>query len=621
VTKQRHAHVLEPVVGNERPTNVVFCDTETRPELVPGGAVKQYLKLGCATHARTIEGQALRVQKSIVFRAADEFWEFVELCCRERSTTYLTAHNIVFDMTILDGFRQLPLWGWTLKSWYTKGLVSMFRWSKGTRKIICLDNTNLFPGTLASWGQLLGKPKLTVDFETVTDPDLVSYCQRDVEIMLDLWRLWLRFLDEHRLGSFKLTLASTAFNAWRHRFMQSTVHIHNDPLALQLERDSYHGARVECLYQGRLEQGPYYYLDANSMYGYILSRYQFPVGLMGVTDHASLYHLLSRLEKFCVIAQVSLDVDDNPFPLRMDGHIGYPLGQFQATLTTPELLLALERGWITNVHRMAWYREAAIFREYVLELYALRQEYKRMGNAGFGEISKLLLNSLYGKFGQNGLVQRVIGQCPLDELWSETVISSTTGKVYRHLALSGQVYEECHEGEGYHSFPAIAAHVTAYARLYLWRLMRQVPPEHVYYVDTDSLIVDEVGKQSLAMSMSDTELGLLKVELVSPWLVVNAPKDYALLDHRRLKGVSASAEEIRPSVYKQAQWVRLPGMLRAGDMDGFTIRPVVKHVQRVIHSGQVLPSGWVRPFVLRLPEGSASVESCVETVQPVLLPG
>lgn len=620
MSRARHAHTLEPVTAEARPTSVIFFDTETRTDVQPNGSKKHRLKLGCASHCRTLDGSILGMQKSIVYRSPLEFWEFVNSRCREKSLTYLTAHNIVFDLTVLDGFRQLPEHGWTLDSFYTKGIVSLFRWSNGTRKIICLDNTNLFPGTLARWGELLQKPKLAVDFDTVSDPELITYCQRDVEIMVDLWRLWVKFLADNQLGSFKPTLASTAFNAWRFRFLKDKVHIHADASALVLERESYHGARVECLWTGRREDGPFYYLDVNSMYGYILSRYNFPAGLYNTTDHASIYHLIKRLEKCSVIARVTLETDDNPFPVMVDGHLAYPLGEFQATLTTPELLLAAERGWLREVHSMAWYRQAPIFRTFILELYELRNSYKRSGNSGFSEISKLLMNSLYGKFGQSGITQTIIGQCALDEIWSETIISRTTGKVYRHLALAGQIYEERHEGEGYHSFPAIAAHVTAYARLYLWRLMRKVPPEHVFYVDTDSLIVDEIGKQSLAQLLSLTELGLMKVELESPWLVVNAPKDYAMLDRRRLKGVSLTAKEIEPGVFAQDQWVRLSGMLRAGDMNGFTVRPVIKHYQRQIHSGLVGPGGWVQPFVLRGSERPELAESCLETGQPLLLP-
>ncbi len=620
MTRARHAHVLQPVIVEARPTSVIFFDTETRTDMQPNGSKKHRLKLGCASHCYNQRGEVLKLQKSIVYRSPLEFWEFVNSRCREKSLTYLTAHNIVFDLTVLDGFRQLPDHGWKLDSFYTKGIVSLFRWSNGTRKIVCLDNTNLFPGKLARWGELLDKPKLSVDFDTVSDQDLITYCQRDVEIMVDLWRLWLKFLDDNKLGSFKPTLASTAFNAWRFRFLKDKVHIHADAQALALERESYHGARVECLWTGHRDDGPFYYLDANSMYGYILSRYNFPAGLYSYTDHASIYHLMKRLEKCSVIAQVTLKTDDNPFPVMVDGHLAYPLGEFWTTLTTPELLLAAERGWLREVHSMAWYRQAPIFRTFILELYELRKSYQRSGNSGFSEISKLLMNSLYGKFGQNGIVQTVIGSCPLEELWSETIISHTTGKVYRHLALAGQIYEERHEGEGYHSFPAIAAHVTAYARLYLWRLMRKVPPEHVFYVDTDSLIVDQVGLESLKPLLSATELGLMKVELTSPWLIVNAPKDYAMLDRRRLKGVSLSAKEIEPGVFAQDQWVRLSGMLRAGDMNGFTVKQVVKRQRRVIHSGLVLPSGWVQPFVLRLAEPVALEESYSEIAQPQLLP-
>jgi hypothetical protein len=595
----RKAHYLDPTSGTLRPSEVIFFDTETR--LVPAdhNVTIQVLKLGVAWHCRTRAGIDLKLQKEYIIRETADFWGWVNDTLRPRTTTYIVAHNIVFDLTVLHGWEQLASLGWGLQSFYTKGITSIFRWTKGNRKIIGVDNTNLFPGKLARWGDILGKPKLSADFDTITDSDLLIYCRRDVEIMSDLWRLWLRFLDDNDCGSFKPTVGSTAFNTWRHQNVNHKVFIHADPQALLLERESYHGARVECLFKGRIENDRFYYLDVNNMYGWVLSRYEFPSELLGVKKQATLNYLARKLQHYNVIARVALNVTENIYPYRYEGHICYPLGQFDITLTTPELIMALQHNWIMGIGSMAWYKAAPLFRDYVLHWHKLRHKFKEQGNSGQAEICKLLINSLYGKFGQQGFDQKIIGTVDPELIQVSTVYNERDNTYGRQIALGGILYEENKSGEAYHSFPAIAAHVTAYARLHLARLVAMAGAGNCFYMDTDSLLVNERGKTALTPLLHPTQMGLLKEELSSSWIEINAPKDYAMADRQRIKGIRENAIPLGDGAYQQEQWIRFNGLLRAGNLNDYTVSTIIKHQLRQIYSGQLQPSGWVKPFYLQ----------------------
>lgn len=616
---KRRAHLLKPTTGAERPTSVIFFDTETEQDKDKAGVITHTLKVGVAQHYRNLSGEALRYQSEIVFKRNPDLWEYVDRTVREKSTTYLVAHNIVFDLTVTHGFSSLAARGWKLDGFYSKGVVSLFRWSKGERRLLGVDNSNLFAGKLAKWGDIFKMPKLKVDFETVDDDDLIVYCRRDVEVMVTSWRSWLAFLDEHKLGNFKPTVGSTALSSWRARFMDAKVFIHDDPLALRLEREAYKGGRVECFYKGTIERGDFYYLDVNNMYGYVLSRYQYPAGIWGSHDTNDLSMLIRKLADYAVVARVGIDVTEPWFPISLNGRTCYPVGSFETTLTTPELMLCYQRGWLRSVSSMAWYRQAPLFSGYVQYFYHLRQTYNAQGNTGYAAICKLLVNSLYGKFGQTGLDQKVIGERPLDETWSQTVKDIDSGEIFRMYALGGRVFEERKSGESSNSAPAIAAHVTAYARLYLYRLIRSVDPHHVYYCDTDSLIVDHHGMRQLRAIMDEKRLGALKIELRSPWLEINAPKDYRMKGRARLKGVKPNAVHLIGGIYVQEQWERFAGKVRAGTLDGFKVRPLVKRQHRQITSGVLLPSGWIEPLHLE-PGASAGVvlpsRSAVETGRP-----
>ena len=384
--------------------------------------------------------------------------------------------------------------------------------------------------------------------------------------------------------------------------MTETVHIHIDEKALRLERESYKGGRTECLWVGERNDGPFYYLDVNNMYGYILATEKFPAGLYNYSDHVSLYRLAYKLERHAVVADVTIEVDEPWFPYKIEGRTCYPVGRFRTTLTTPELKLCIDRGWMVEVHSMAWYREEKLFSDYVITFNKLRRDYERQGNKGFAKICKLLVNGLYGKFGQRSLKIEQIGECDPSIVKRERVYDVETDEVFDQVYLAGFIYRERKEGESFHSFPAIAAHVTAYARLFLYSLANSVSDYHVFYMDTDSLVVDETGFKQLQNKIAPGVLGALKIEQTSPWLKINAPKDYSMQGRFKLKGVSPTAERLSEGVYKQTHWLKLAGLIREGLTEGYITKEIVKHQLRIIHSGVVLPSGWVQPFHLPLPQ-------------------
>lgn len=594
----RNPHILKQTRGENRPSNVIFFDTETNTVPISEDERKLVLKLGVVQHCQTIKGERLKPQKDLVFTTPGELWDFIDNRSYSKRTNYLVAHNLGFDLAVTDGFTHLYRRGWKLESFYSKGVTSIFRWSEGDRKLLGVDNTNLFPGKLELWGEIMKVPKLSVDFDTVSDCELIIYCQRDVEIMRRSWLTWLDFLDENRCGAFKMTVGSTAFNTWRHRYMTARVHIHDNPLALQLERDSYRGGRTEVLFQGTLTDRHFYYLDVNSMYGYVLSRYMYPLGIYNALETDSISQLLKKLQNFAVVAQVDIETPEPWFPLKIDTHTCYPTGRFTTTLTTPELALCFQRGWIRGVHAMVWYRQGYLFSMFVKHFRDLRDTYERDGNRGYATICKLLTNSLYGKFGQMGFEQTQIGKTDISDIWTMYCYDMESQEYFQQTALAGGVYEQRRTGESYHSFPAIAAHVTAYARMHLYRLLRMVPPGHAYYMDTDSIIVDQVGYYALASMVQPGKMGYLKVELESDDLTIHAPKDYKMGERVRVKGIRPDAVQIRESEFLQDQWFGLAGLIRRGSLDGAIIKQTLKRQERIIFSGTVLPSGWVAPFVL-----------------------
>ncbi len=406
------------------------------------------------------------------------------------------------------------------------------------------------------------------------------------------------FIQSNDCGGFRETVGSTAFQTWRHKYMKSPLYVHKNKRVLTLEREGYHGGRVEAFHQGSLWTDHYYYLDINNMYGYVMQNFSYPDGLQGHTDKLSLRRMISYLERYAIMARVTVNVDEPAFISKVNGFAAYPLGRFTTVLTTHELRYALQNGWLEQVHEFSWYSKSSLFRDFVSDFYALRLKYRDEANTGFEAICKLIINSLYGKFGQTGINQKVIGRSDPDIIYHMPVLHAQTGEKFYQTSVGGVIYEEHRIGESYNAIPVIAAHVTANARLYLLSLIKKAGFENVYYCDTDSLIVNSTGYYLLESEIEPNTLGKLKIETQSGWLRVNAPKDYEMSERRKIKGIRVNAQQIDENTFLQEQWAKLAGLIREGFENGYTSKEIIKHQERVIHSGVVLRSGRIVPYLL-----------------------
>jgi len=594
----RPAHFLRGNKKDTKPTRVILFDTETIATPLGDGKEKHILRMGVACFWRRMGGEQKDIYKWLTFTSEDTFWDWVVEQAHTKTTTVLSSHNLSFDLPILHAFKALPKRKFKLSSYYCKGQTTLARFRKGTSKLDFVDNTNFFPGTLASLAPLVGLEKLEVDFASVENSELETYCRQDVEILLRLWQQWVNFLDEHNLGKWRRTLPSQAFTAFQHRFMKHKILIHEDSKVCKLERNAYHGGRVEVLRVGFYDSGPYYKLDINSMYPYVMHEFAYPIRLFRYVEPASVASLKRKLDCYHIIADCLIETVDPAFPCLVNGHIAYPTGTFRTTLTTRELRYVLERGKIHDCFRLAYYDAGHIFTEYVDYFYSLKEQYALEGNHVYRTIVKGFLNYLYGKFGQRGLSDKIIGVCPVDETKVMQVYDADGGEYYDLIYIGGQIIRRKREDESYNSFPAIAAEVTANARLYLHCLLVQAGRDHVFYIDTDSLIVDQTGYNRLIELVHPTKLGQLRLEQISPTVDIRAPKDYTFASKDRIKGIRTNAVQIDNNIYQQAKFPSIQGLLRAENLEDYIVTQMVKHLRREIYGGTVTSLGFVVPFAL-----------------------
>jgi len=298
-----------------------------------------------------------------------------------------------------------------------------------------------------------------------------------------------------------ITLSSGAMRVYRKKFMPVEFipsYITREPEI----RQSYFGGRTE-IFKFTGENLNYY--DVNSLYPYVMDKYPMPVGvpiksfMMDIDDFGIAYADIKAPK----------DLDIPVLPYRLDTQyykkLIFPVGNFSGWYNTPELQKAHEKGYEINIKYGYKFEKYHIFREYVTEFYKMKNQAEP--DTVEYQSSKLLMNMLYGKFGQRREREEIIffpkdiaGLEPLDihgelDIYKKDVISK-----------SNQV------------LPAIASFVTTYARLELFKLLDGNNP---YYCDTDSIVTQEKLK-------TGKQLGELKLEAKIKKAIFLRPKMYAI---------------------------------------------------------------------------------------------
>lgn len=591
-------HWLHPNKRNEQPHSAIWLDTETDEVPLAPGVVGHTLDFGWACFQRTGRGNRWLAPAWKRFTRPAQFWPWAESCLRARTKTYLFAHNWSFDGPVLDAFRILPARGWVMKTGIIESPPTIVTWRRESQTLEMLDTLNIWKMSLARLGASIGLPKLPMPSKTAPRKEWDTYCRNDTEVIRQALHQWWVFLRDHDFGGFAPTLAAQSMRTFRHRFMEHPILCDIDPKALALARASYHGGRTEA-YRLGMVKGPIHALDVNSMYPAVMAGRDYPTVLTCWGRRCTIAELRRWCDEYACVAQVRLDTPEPRYAHVIDDRLTFPLGRFCEALTTPDLITAIDRGHVKRVESYAVYDKAPIFRSFVDGIYALRLEARARGDEVADWNLRLLLNSLYGKFAQHGRVWEITEPAEIGrvERWIEVDVATDT--VFQRRAFGGAIQTLSTQPESFSSHPAIAAHITAYARAMLWDLIQQAGSDHVVYCDTDSVYVDDVGRARLADRVCVNELGALKLEGTYPWILIHGAKDYETDSFVRRKGVRSKAKEISPGVYTHEQWSTLKGLLQTGDLSQPIVRQTVKRLKREYHKGVVASDGSVSPYRLR----------------------
>lgn len=169
-----------------------------------------------------------------------------------------------------------------------------------------------------------------------------------------------------------------------------------------------------------------------------------------------------------------------------------------------------------------------IFSDYVNTLFELRQQHPKKTSPAINYICKILLNSLYGRFGMEPIInkQKFVDFNELTKLMKKfnnqeldfIKLDDSYFVIYPDINL---IKNDIHKVN-----ISIASAVTAYARMHMAKLKKYCSRNNIklYYSDTDSLILDS----TLPDNFTGKDLGLLDYEYKIKKYIGLGPKIYRL---------------------------------------------------------------------------------------------
>jgi hypothetical protein len=595
--REIHGRHLRANHSHNLPRRIVVFDTETEGIRTPHGEL-QVMKLAWSVYAE-LDGQGRPIYES--WNHWDSRWKLMRYLnglAHDERELWIAGNNIYFDLQASDFFLHFTRWGWRLDFVYDSALTYILVAREGKHEIKVVSVTNYYGASVKDLGKMIGREKIECDPLTAPVDLLMIYCHRDTEITLDSLLLWIRHVAEDDLGNFGLSRASQAMNAFRHRFMSVKILVHREEDVQELESQAYFGGRCEAYHIGLLEEGPFVHLDVNSLYPFVMRSYQLPTALVDTRGECSPGDMVDILLEHEVIAEVELSTDAPLYPYRQGWKVMFPIGQFRTTLCTESLRQALLRGHLKRIHRVAVYKCARIFTEYVDHFYHARLEAKARGDRVGDVNAKRLMNCLYGKFAQRRPVLEIseddhsggyYRKVAIDEETHQTIVE--TCMLGRHMLYSG----ECYTGSSVVSIPA---HVTDFARCLLWEIIEGIGVDRVIYCDTDSVVIRERDLPLVKHPLSADTLGALKVEARYQWIEIYGAKDYQTDTVRKLKGVPAKAEKLPGGAYRFPVFLRQASHLEQRIVSGYKIVNMVKQPRSAYDKGSVNADGSVSPWIL-----------------------
>lgn len=302
-------------------------------------------------------------------------------------------------------------------------------------------------------------------------------------------------------------------------------------------RQSYHGGIVD-VYKFHL-QGKGYYYDVNSLYPTAMLNY-FPSGKPSIVDT----QFWSKEFFGFVDATVKSPLDEyiGLLSIKLQGRLVCPKGIFRGLFFSEELKFAIDNGYqIVKIHNLIQFTKAYAFKDLILCLNEMKVTAQQEGKPTIRNLAKLLMNSMYGRFGMHTTLEQTALVNNEEYLQYNKSFSILSEIHFNDFKLINYIQDFDKLGDPkinkllkqyfialtQRTNVAIAAAVTAYSRIIINQLKLTAINlgAELFYSDTDSLVINKLLPSEY---LDSAALGKLKLEHKIKEGIFIMPKVYCL---------------------------------------------------------------------------------------------
>ena len=392
--------------------------------------------------------------------------------------------------------------------------------------------------------------------------EATKYCELDCKCLHEV----LTTFNELIFNNFSinihkpLTLPALAMRIFKTHYMPENTIFRISAEVEQNIRLSYTGGAVDVYIPHNRISGFFtnlaakfkqlFYYDVNSLYPTVMSKLPMPVG-KPIAFEGDIRMVESDAYGIFYCKITSPEYIKHPILQRKIKGLGTVagLGTWHGWIPSIEMDNAARYGYTFEIIKGYQFDKANIFKDYVSKMFELRSQYSKSHPMNL--IAKLLLNSLYGKFGmktERTAVEIFNLNTEAGRLALKSLLDTAPNSVKDFIefdsnkylfvkdTIAGVLNEDSYHGSDVNI--AIASTITAGARIFM-SAFKNNPLYNLYYSDTDSIVIDKLLNPRLV----GAALGLLKLEYVITRAVFLAPKVYGFITQEgdeviKVKGVT-----------------------------------------------------------------------------------
>jgi len=531
--------------------------------------------------------------------APESLWGTITGAARDDTRTVVVAHNLGYHLRIADGFTILVAMGWRIDKLVIAANHVGFDLTQGRRRLVVIDSTTVIPGSIEKLAKLLEMPRPSDAI--AGDPAGTQFAQaeRSVAVLSRAYLIIVDLLRDNDLGCWARTGSGIAWNTFTRRFLDTKVLVHGFDDVREIESEANYGGRNEVWKWGRLDKGTWTEWDAELAYASVLATETLPSYYRAHVIGVRMGHIRATYpaERWLIHAEVETELPT--LPLR-DQHGSYfPIGTMTGWWWDCELLLAEDHGarvTVKSAHRYSGEDYLATWANWVIDRVADKStpEARVVGIA-----AKHFQRAIVGRSAMRFRTWSEVGPAWLKGVSYMPMLdlgSQITGEVFQ---AGGRCFEAFDRTWWDSALPQLLSAVSAHCRVRLYEAMSVAGFDHVAYVDTDSLIVDEEGSERLRAAIREGRLYSLRVKSVLKRLSVWAPRYVTSRSTNKISGVGRDRIAKGEHRYVASNTERLPAALNAGHLDEVVITRITAQLTLEDFHRDHLPGGETAAYVVR----------------------